>query len=368
MPFKSIYTTQTDPLSCAQDLAHQLEDFQPKAIVFFASSHYDPDALAATLHEQLKVEHLFGCTTAGEIHTGKMLNHSVVAMAFDAAALDDICLGVVTDLDRRNRVPEVFASFERHTGQSMMALDIDRYVGLVLVDGLSGAEEKLMDTIGNLTNTMFIGGAAGDNRQFETTHVFANGMAYTNAAVLALLKPSAAFTVLKTQSFSHKETVLEATQVDEEQRLVYEFNHQPALSAYAQALDIPQDEATEMFMHHPLGLMVGNEPYVRSPQQFRGQAMAFYCQVKEGMQLHVLESQDILEDTQSAINAVRTKLDGISALLNFNCILRTLELEQQGLTDAYGKLFSEFPTAGFSTYGEEYLGHVNQTAAMLVFK
>jgi len=50
------------------------------------------------------------------------------------------------------------------------------------------------------------------------------------------------------------------------------------------------------------------------------------------------------------------------------CILRTLELESKGITEAYGKLFTDIPTIGFSTYGEEYIGHINQTSTMLVFK
>ncbi len=59
---------------------------------------------------------------------------------------------------------------------------------------------------------------------------------------------------------------------------------------------------------------------------------------------------------------------GISGVVNFNCILRTLELGQKGLTEDYGKVFEKVPTVGFSTYGEQYIGHINQTATMLVFR
>jgi hypothetical protein len=34
---------------------------------------------------------------------------------------------------------------------------------------------------------------------------------------------------------------------------------------------------------------------------------------------------------------------------------------------AHGELFTDVPTVGFSTYGEEYLRNINQTAPMLLF-
>jgi hypothetical protein len=58
----------------------------------------------------------------------------------------------------------------------------------------------------------------------------------------------------------------------------------------------------------------------------------------------------------------------ITGIINFNCILRTLELKQKNLTGEYGDLFTSIPTIGFSTYGEQYIGHINQTATMLVFR
>jgi hypothetical protein len=88
----------------------------------------------------------------------------------------------------------------------------------------------------------------------------------------------------------------------------------------------------------------------------------------EGMELSILESTNIINDTKKAIEDVKSKLGSISGIINFNCILRTLELGQKQLKQDYGKLFSDIPTVGFSTYGEQFIGHVNQTATMLVFK
>jgi hypothetical protein len=96
--------------------------------------------------------------------------------------------------------------------------------------------------------------------------------------------------------------------------------------------------------------------------------MKFYCGISEGMELSLLESTNIIDDTRTSINSAKDELGSISAIINFNCILRTLELYEKNLDGQYGELFSNIPTIGFSTYGEQYIGHLNQTATMLVFK
>lgn len=238
----------------------------------------------------------------------------------------------------------------------------------MLVDGLTCAEEKLMDFIGNGTNVFFVGGSAGDDLQFKATYVYANGKSYTNAAVLALLKVRSGFDIIKTQSFRVLDNELVATKVDEVNRVVMEFNNKPAATAYAEALGITADELPGHFMSNPLGLMIDDEPFVRSPQMVDGTSVKFYCSILEGMELSLLESANIVEQTAKAIEEKVAEFGEISGLANFNCILRTLDLEGKGLSKEYGEVFKDIPTIGFSTYGEQYLGHINQTATIIAFK
>ena len=109
------------------------------------------------------------------------------------------------------------------------------------------SEEKVMDSIGNKTMVYFIGGSAGDDMTFKGTYIFADGKAYTNAALLALLKPKKSFSFIKTQSFCRKERILEPTKVDEETRTVYEFNGKPAVDACIEAINKTIDEAPNYF-------------------------------------------------------------------------------------------------------------------------
>jgi hypothetical protein len=51
----------------------------------------------------------------------------------------------------------------------------------------------------------------------------------------------------------------------------------------------------------------------------------------------------------------------------FNCILRRLELDANGSTQAFVQTFKEISAAGFHTYGESWLGHMNQTLTGVLF-
>lgn len=349
------------------ELQGQLSTILPKMVVYFASSEYAPQEIASAMQKAFPGAVVFGCSTAGELISGKMLKGTIVAMALDKDVVEDAAVEVVTGIRASSNLRPAFAAFEDYYDVTMHKADPGKYVGIVLFDGLSCAEERLMDKIGDFSDLTFIGGSAGDDLKFTSTHVYANGRAYKDAAVLVLIKAKARFDVIKTQSFATLGKKLVATKVDEKTRTVFEFDGKPAAEAYAAAIGQSADKLPDYFMQHPLGLMVDGEPFVRSPQQVKDGSVIFYCNVKEGMELEVLKSQDIVSQTAKALKDKETELGQLKAVLNFNCILRTLQLQSEQKTDAYGQVFAKVPTVGFSTYGEAYIGHINQTATMLVF-
>jgi hypothetical protein len=367
MNIVTAYSTEPSPEKAAIELQSQMAGCDPKAVLFFASSQYDPQAISENMQKAFTQAKTFGCSTSGEIISGKMLKNAIVAMGFSADAIGDMDIQIVENIEKNGDVAKAFKQFEYHFREEPFTMGVDEYVGMILVDGLRMAEERLMDQIGELSNLFFIGGSAGDDLKFAQTWVYADGKAYTDAALLALMKPKVKFSFIKTQSFKPCASKLMATKVQTAERKVIEFNNKPAAVAYAEAVGGTVDNADQFFMSNPVGLVIDNEPYVRSPQRLNEDAMHFYCNVMEGMEMTLLESSDIVEDTRKAVSekAAGSKISGI---INFHCILRTLELEKNGTTQAYGEIFKDIPTVGFSTYGEEFIGHINQTSTMLVFE
>ncbi|GAB6096612.1 FIST N-terminal domain-containing protein [Desulfatiferula olefinivorans] len=360
-------STLSSPSDAASDLKRQVGDGAVHTLIYFASSSYDHAALASGLAQAFPKAFCLGCSTSGEIISGKMLKNAVVAMAFHEDAIADMHIEVLEHIDRTIDVARAFDGFEKHFGRSMGVMDHERYVGLILMDGLSRAEEALMDKIGDLTNVTFIGGSAGDDLKFQKTFVSAQGKTYEHAAVLALMKPSLPFGFIKTQSFTVTEKTLTVTRSNPAEREVLEFDGKPAAQAYADALGETVTGLEDRFMVNPLGLLAGGVPFVRSPQQIKDGHVVFYCNMMEGMELAVLESTDIVRETQAALREKERDMGTIRGIINFNCILRTLDLEKRGQSQAYADVFKHIPTVGFSTYGEAFIGHINQTATMLVF-
>ena len=86
------------------------------------------------------------------------------------------------------------------------------------------------------------------------------------------------------------------------------------------------------------------------------------------MELALLEGTDIVADTRSAIEASRAANGRIRGLVEFQCVSRTQQLRDEGRASQYAEIFSGVPMVGFSTYGEAYLGHINQSSTVLVFR
>lgn len=369
---KSVYSIKISEEEAVLDIKNQFGHFGVKLIIFFASSRYDQEKISFLIQRTFRDSVVFGCSTAGEIAGGKMLKNSVAAMAFNSNIFSDAKVEVIDLKNETKSVENAFASFESYYNESAYRMDPAKYVGIILVDGISMKEEKVMDLIGNRTNIFFVGGSAGDDLKFTETFVYANGKAYTHSAVLVLLKMSenTVFGIIKTQSFKALDKVLVANKVNEKTREVIEFNNRPAIQAYADAVGAASaDEASNYFATNPVGLVIDEkEIFVRSPRQRVGSNIKFYCNLLKGMEVRILESTNIIEDTKKALEQKIHELGSIDGIINFNCIERTIELEKKNQIKQFGQIFNKIPTVGFSTYGEEYIGHINQTSTMLVFK
>ncbi|MFL5578850.1 MAG: FIST signal transduction protein [Gemmatimonadaceae bacterium] len=353
-------------------LSEQLHGASPTVVIAFCSPAHDDAVLAGELRERFPSAQVVGCTTAGEFVERDGSVGGVSAMALPVGTVRAAHLA----LARFGRgvdagIQAATAQLSRSVGADLRTLDPKRYVGIVLSEGLRMKEEVAADALGAAApQLVFVGGSAGDDLGFKETRVFAGTERSNDGAALLLLDMAVPFTFTKTCSFVPTQHRFTVTRADEANRVVYELDGRPALEAYAAAAGTtPASLGGEVFMTHPVGMMLDGDPWIRSPQQaLPDGGLKFYCRITEGSEVHLMQSTDLVRETRQAVARAVEELGGrAGGALVFNCILRRLELDAKDAHESFRSAFAGLPTAGFHTYGEIYLGHVNQTATALVF-
>jgi len=370
---RSAYARGTSSDDVLETLFTEFDGLDPTLIVLFAGHRRDGAGLTRKLSQRYSKAAVVGCTTAGEFSETSSGVDGVSALGLGpgivkraAAAIApcgrSIDAGVRTALDR----------ISTRLGLSLRDADPDKYVGLVFIDGLHMREERVNEALGNAAPLMsFVGGSAGDDCEFERTRVFCNGEEIDDGAVLIVLESAVPFTITKTCSFESTGRTLVVTKADQANRTVYEFDGRNAVEAYAEAVGVKPDELdASVFMVSPVGLMIDGAPWIRSPQRaIEGGGLRFYCRIDEGMEVHLMKTTDLVRDTREAIGKARDRLGGqLRGGLAFNCILRRLEMDAGRLHPAFLSSFEGMKVAGFHTYGESWLGHINQTLTGLWFR
>ena len=360
-------------IACAEMVA-QLSGLDPTVIIFFASPHHDGLAIARSLRNACRGAQVIGCTTAGEFTERGTLNGGVTGVAFSAKKVARCAARIVryADTGVEHGITDAAAAIAKEIGvKDLRSADPSRYVGIVLMDGLSAREEEVNEILGNIAPMLsFVGGSAGDALEFKSTRVFANGEDTTNGAVLLLIDAAVPFAVGKTCSFEPTQHMFRVTRADVKNRTVYELDGKPVLEAYAKALGLTADKLTsEVFMSHPVGLMIDGEPWIRSPQRVLPDGgLKFFCNIAQGMKIRIMNSTDLVQDAHDAIARAQTALGApVAGGIAFNCVLRRLEMDAKNLHEPFLESFDGMQVGGFHTYGETWLGHINQTLTALWF-
>ncbi len=372
MSYQTAYSQKANVASAVEEIKAKLSNVgDPSLVVYFVSPIFPVDEVSKLMAEEFPTAQTIGCTTAGEMVSNRMLTGSIVAMACGKGSIPRLKVEVMENIkEDKQAVANALKNMGKYFNTPVSRLSPSHYVGMLLIDGQSKCEEYINDQIGNLTNVIFIGGSAATDDPSKPTCVFVNGKTYTDAAVIALMEPTNGFTFLKTQSLSLTDKKLIPTKVDEENRIVYEFNDKPAAEAYAEALNIPVAELPNYYTTNPLALVFDAKNYfVRDPHSLlENGAMDFYCSVKEGMELTILQSKDIVTNTRRDIEQVCFNHRNLNAVIEFNCMSRVMELHENRQEQDYATLFRSIPTISFGTFGESYIGHMNQTSTMLFLK
>jgi hypothetical protein len=117
------------------------------------------------------------------------------------------------------------------------------------------------------------------------------------------------------------------------------------------------------FAASPVVVMIDGTDYVRSIQKANPDgSLTFFCAIEEGVVFRLAHGVGLVNNIEQTFANIRAEIGPPQLVIGCDCILRNLEVSQNGLKDRVGEIFRCNNTIGFSSYGEQFHGvHVNQT-------
>ncbi len=350
-----------------KELSTKLHQDESSLVIFFFSLAYVSDTFKNYINQFFPNSICVGCTTAGEIDTDGYAKNSISAISFNKT-LFNVTTAYYPNLSNLEYASWTDLTVKTHSqhNSKYRLLDDSKTFGLLLIDGMTKHEEPLTRVISNaLSKIPIAGGSAGDELHYENTYLLSNGNLNSDAGILILVSTQLPFTLIKSQHLTSTDQRMVVTEADPSKRIIKEINARPATEEYAKILGLSENQplTTELLAAHPVIVKIGNEEYVRSIQRAnKDKSLTFYCAIDVGIVMRVAKSKDLINSLNETFKAVEEEIGEIQATITFDCILRRIENEQRGISDAVSALFKKHGCIGFNTYGEQINGlHVNQT-------
>jgi hypothetical protein len=360
IPAQQGVTLATDPARAVAELAEQIGGSDLDVVFMFCSSTYDLDSVAERLQATFRCP-IVACSSSGQIGPAGFQRGGMTAMSLRGG-----CLKVVPHLiqplaDYQDQALRVSAAFR----ESLSDPGSGHTFGFLVIDGLSMMEERVASALYQaLDNVPIIGGSAGDDLAFQKTQVYFDGRFRSDAAVFAACEARGPVVPFMLKHFSPGGKHLVITDSDPDNRVIREFNGEPAAQVYAETIGIRVEDLNPMaFSGHPLFLKIGEEHFVRSIAKVNPDlSLTLYCAIDTGRVVTIGKCNDPLAALDQAFGQLKESVPDPIAILACDCILRRLEFETLGLDREVGEYLARHRVFGFSTYGEQINGlHVNQT-------
>jgi hypothetical protein len=354
------------PAAAAAELRRLISHDKAGLALAFVSNRYDRDAMADCLRREFGSVPVIGCTTAGEIGPWGYMEGGVSGLTLGR---DDLIyeIGMMEGVSRLDiRHGQAFAyGLRQRLAQRAEPFDTNRCFALLLIDGLCGHEEHVARAIHDgLGGIPMVGGSASDGMDFRQTAVLYDGRFHTDAAVLLVAATPHPFVSFKTQHFACGVQRMVVSGAIPERRIATEINGFPAAQEYARAIGLELGQLNPLvFSAHPMVVKIGGADFVRSIQKVNPDgSLTFFCAIDEGIVINVAKGVDLVDNLNTLFGDIEQRIGPPRLVIGCDCILRRLELKQNGTIDRVSAILREHHVVGFSTYGEQFRGmHVNQT-------
>lgn len=365
----------------AADITAGLGGAPADAIIVFASSQHNHAALLSAIHAHHPSAKLVGCSSAGEFSSHSAGVGAVSAIAF---ASDEVHFAVALGRGVRSNldsvVEQIVSGFAGPTEHGYAYR-----TALVLADALAGYTDELVEKLNIATGGLyqFVGGGAGDDANFQSTHVFSGVHAYTDAAVALEILSNKPIGVGARHGWMPASAAMRVTEADGT-RLV-SLNGFPAAEVYrahieelGQAFD--ESHPLPHFLHHIIGIDTSRGHKLRVPLAVEADgALLCASDIPSGVLVHFMsiEAESAAQAASAAAHDAISQLGEhpIAAALFFDCVATRLRMgaDFDNELNAVGRSLGTKIYGGCNTYGQivrrdgQFNGFHNCTAVVCAF-
>jgi hypothetical protein len=367
----------------ARQALEALKGSVPSFGLVFASPSLSLSECLRNVSQVAKGAKLVGCTTAGEF-TEKGLIHGGVAVVL-VSTESPILARTVRDVAAapQQAAKSLCDGFHR-TAEAARQKGYVCSTTLTLVDGLSGAGERFVESIVEHTQALHqvVGGAAGDEGKFEATHVGEPERAASDMAAAIHVFTKSPWGVGIGHGLEPTTAKMRVTRA--KGNVVHEIDGRPAFAVYEEhaakrGVKLQAASAGEYLIANELGIIVaGKVTRARAPLSVgKDGSLSCAAEVPQGAHVAILDGKPdamVAAARQAAEEALRN-LQGQepAGVILFDCVCRGLILKDGFSREiaAIREVMGEVPVAGFLTYGEiaSYSGRIeswhNTTAVAL---
>lgn len=341
---------------------------KPLLIVFFARTTFFRE-YSVMLHEKYPDTEVIGSATP-------------YVFGSDGAGTDGIyCLAVYDGIEcAGGAIPEASKYPMKYVANVEEAVSkLKEYKNTVCMEfttSTSFSEELVLDTLNSVLSDKKIrvfGASSGADSIKDETFVSYNGQIYANGAVFVLIRNlNGRIYLYKENMYKSTNIELRATDVDCENRMVYEFNDKSALDLIGKDLGIPQNMAMDFMDEHPLGRVIDRDIYIVSAREITDEGIQFHGRIYNMMPMVVLE----MENLENVWNRTARNIKDIvgirpSFTIAINCAARRAAFIKRNLLNDFNKKLKDSygEYIGITGFGEQLDSvHLNQTLVLALFE
>lgn len=378
----TVSSTKEDYKEAVSEIEEEIEKkkFEPKLILYFLSMKYPQDKIAIEIKSHFDCDCLGMTSAGGEYYDDKFHEHSLTAMCFSDKVFEEfdiIKLNLAEDMDIASVRRRVVAGY---FNEDTFRQDPKKYFAITLLDvsnlQFANRADRFIDYFASYFNITALGGLSAPASFSDDSNncIHINGQIYKNYIGLIFFKAFNDIDIISTHNQLPMNKILTPTAFGENNRIVKEFNHIPAIDAFGQAIGIDKNKIdNDVFQEFSLACEPAPDHFftVQTKRSLPDGSLEYYAKIHSYTDYNVMYSGDMWFETKKAIDLKLQKdteeerLDKIIGVLEFNCISRTNRLKRNNDMDRLVKLFDFAPHIGLSTSGEIYMELMSYTSVLL---